>query len=277
MIRSTPSWSGSGNMTPASMRIVVSSHDTAIMFMPNSPRPPSGDDFERRRRHVRYSGLIHSEPSVDDVDVSDHEPTLAGRRGAGSTHFSKRRDIRPLGAPDPFSRSRDPIARRRKNLAGSTTSGENYSTALREPGDVVERSASRVAARRSSPARCKEIRGRMPERVGDRLQRVHQRLPPLQEHAPDQALEDRRGSPTSTAGGRKRSRTTADVTFGGGRNAPGGRRQDALDVGDERHLDRPARRSLRCRAPPRADRPPPSAASASRREAAARRRGVRAA
>src|SRR5688572_13711364 len=42
MIRSTPSWSGSGNITPASMRIVVSSHDTAIMFMPNSPRPPSG-------------------------------------------------------------------------------------------------------------------------------------------------------------------------------------------------------------------------------------------
>src|SRR5262249_4439355 len=42
MIRSTPSWSGSGNITPASMRIVVSSHDTAIMFMPNSPTPPSG-------------------------------------------------------------------------------------------------------------------------------------------------------------------------------------------------------------------------------------------
>ena len=40
MIRSTPSWSGSGNMTPASMRMVVSSHDNAIMFMPNSPRPP---------------------------------------------------------------------------------------------------------------------------------------------------------------------------------------------------------------------------------------------
>src|ERR1041384_3706131 len=42
MMRSTPSWSGSGNMTPASIRIVVSPHDSAIMFMPNSPRPPSG-------------------------------------------------------------------------------------------------------------------------------------------------------------------------------------------------------------------------------------------
>src|SRR5688500_7500422 len=29
-------------MTPASIRMVVSSYDTAIMFMPNSPRPPSG-------------------------------------------------------------------------------------------------------------------------------------------------------------------------------------------------------------------------------------------
>jgi hypothetical protein len=29
-------------MTPASMMIVVSSHDTAIMFMPNSPTPPNG-------------------------------------------------------------------------------------------------------------------------------------------------------------------------------------------------------------------------------------------
>ena len=29
-------------MTPASIRMVVSSHETAIMFMPNSPTPPSG-------------------------------------------------------------------------------------------------------------------------------------------------------------------------------------------------------------------------------------------
>src|SRR5687768_5962164 len=29
-------------MTPASSTIVVSSQDTAIMFMPNSPRPPRG-------------------------------------------------------------------------------------------------------------------------------------------------------------------------------------------------------------------------------------------
>src|SRR5688572_240866 len=29
-------------MTPASMTIVVSPHETAIMFIPNSPRPPRG-------------------------------------------------------------------------------------------------------------------------------------------------------------------------------------------------------------------------------------------
>ena len=42
MIRSTPSSSGSGNITPASTTIVVSPQVSASMFMPNSPSPPSG-------------------------------------------------------------------------------------------------------------------------------------------------------------------------------------------------------------------------------------------
>src|SRR5262245_8903330 len=41
MIRSTPSSSGSGNITPASTTMVVSAHEIASMFMPNSPSPPS--------------------------------------------------------------------------------------------------------------------------------------------------------------------------------------------------------------------------------------------
>ena len=105
MIRSTPSWSGSGNMTPASMRMVVSSHDSAIMFMPNSPRPPRGDDLERRWRHDWNSGLIHSEPSVESLIVPTTRPALAGRHRGVRRSFATRRVIRPLGAPDPFSRS----------------------------------------------------------------------------------------------------------------------------------------------------------------------------
>ena len=40
MMRSTPSSSGSGNITPASTTIVVSAQVSASMFMPNSPSPP---------------------------------------------------------------------------------------------------------------------------------------------------------------------------------------------------------------------------------------------
>ena len=41
-IRSTPRCSGPGSMAPASSSSVVLAEATAIMFMPNSPTPPSG-------------------------------------------------------------------------------------------------------------------------------------------------------------------------------------------------------------------------------------------
>ncbi len=49
MIRSTPSSSGSGNITPASTRMAVSPQAITIMFMPNSPTPAERDDLERRQ------------------------------------------------------------------------------------------------------------------------------------------------------------------------------------------------------------------------------------
>ena len=55
MIRSTPSRSGSGNMTPASITIVVSSQDTAIMFIPNW-EVPQGDHDESGWRLFRHRG-----------------------------------------------------------------------------------------------------------------------------------------------------------------------------------------------------------------------------
>src|SRR5690242_6000036 len=39
---STPSSSASGNIRPASMTMISSPHRTAMQFIPNSPRPPSG-------------------------------------------------------------------------------------------------------------------------------------------------------------------------------------------------------------------------------------------
>src|SRR2546428_14078165 len=42
MTRSTPRSSDSGNIMPASMTMMSSPKRRAIMFMPNSPRPPRG-------------------------------------------------------------------------------------------------------------------------------------------------------------------------------------------------------------------------------------------
>src|SRR5882672_10830909 len=42
MTKSTPSNSDSGNIMPASMTMISSPSRSAIMFMPNSPRPPRG-------------------------------------------------------------------------------------------------------------------------------------------------------------------------------------------------------------------------------------------
>ena len=60
MIRSTPSSSGSGNITPASTTIVVSPHVSASMFMPNSPRPPSATTSSIRQRGCTHQHRRHS-------------------------------------------------------------------------------------------------------------------------------------------------------------------------------------------------------------------------
>src|SRR3954463_9400746 len=52
MIRSTPSSSGSGNITPASTTIVVSAQLSASMFMPNSPSPPRGTTSSIKNRNA---------------------------------------------------------------------------------------------------------------------------------------------------------------------------------------------------------------------------------
>ena len=78
-----------------------------------------------------------------------------------------------------------------------------------------------------------------PKRVGDRLERVQQRLPALQEDAADQTLErvevadilPRRPEPQAhDRGGDLRRRT----------KRAGRQRQEPLDVRQQRHLDRQA-------------------------------------
>src|SRR5437763_13545220 len=61
--RSTPRCSSRGNASPASMTTIASSASTTIMFLPTSPRPPSGIsrhmpstilEVYGRTRHTRY-------------------------------------------------------------------------------------------------------------------------------------------------------------------------------------------------------------------------------
>src|SRR3954469_17416982 len=40
--RSIPSWSGVGNISPVSTTTIAPSYSTTVMFLPISPRPPSG-------------------------------------------------------------------------------------------------------------------------------------------------------------------------------------------------------------------------------------------
>src|SRR5712691_12413242 len=67
MIRSTPSSSGSGNITPASTTIVVWSQVSASMFMPNSPSPPSATTSSINE----YQGTQRSRARKDNHALPD--------------------------------------------------------------------------------------------------------------------------------------------------------------------------------------------------------------
>src|SRR3954447_20608821 len=82
MIRSTPSSSGSGNITPASTTIVVSAQVSASMFIPNSPSPPSATTSSILTLAVR----TNSGDTPGGVD-----PVVGSRRGGS---------VRLLGAPE---------------------------------------------------------------------------------------------------------------------------------------------------------------------------------
>src|SRR5471030_526914 len=82
MIRSTPSSSGSGNITPASTTIVVSPQVSASMLIPNSPSPPSATTSSILTMGVR----TNSGDTPGGVD-----PVTGSRRGGS---------VRLLGAPE---------------------------------------------------------------------------------------------------------------------------------------------------------------------------------
>ena len=80
------------------------------------------------------------------------------------------------------------------------------------------------------PGAVERLAGVAPPRRGKRLQRIAEHLAPLREHRPHHRLEQPL-VPSGTAGGRNARRTTAEWTFGAGRNAPGGRVSSRAHVG----------------------------------------------
>src|SRR2546423_11114964 len=56
--RSIPSWSGVGNISPVSTTTIAPPYSTTVMFLPISPRPPSG----RTRRTPLTSSNRAEEP-----------------------------------------------------------------------------------------------------------------------------------------------------------------------------------------------------------------------
>ena len=110
-MRSTPSRSGPGNITPASITIVVSPQETAIMFMPNSPTPPSGTISSASLD--RNSSSHASTPMAFRLGVNDTCPGHArgcvksGKASGWKRALTSRR--RPLGQPErPRSRRGEP-------------------------------------------------------------------------------------------------------------------------------------------------------------------------
>ena len=93
------------------------------------------------------------------------------------------------------------------------------------------------------PAGSASAFGVPPDGVRERPQGVRQRLPALHEHRPHHPLERRARLRRAATDGLKVSRTTAEWTFGGGRNAPGGSVSSALHVGLQRARRSSARRS----------------------------------
>src|SRR6188474_2905299 len=121
-------------------------------------------------------------------------------------------------------------------MEGSTSSGQNYSTAATESGDVLQRQFSRSPASIDAGGG-DHVGGGLAERGGDRLERVQQLLATLQEHAADQPFEGcqvadvlARVSESHPHDRRRYLRRWPERTWR--------KRQDALDVCQQRNLNR---------------------------------------
>src|SRR5438876_2848188 len=176
MMRSTPSRSGSGNITPASTTTVVSPEVSASMFMPNSPSPPSA-----------------TTSSIGKRPYAPRPETLLAELQSDRLGAASRGSVRLLGAPE-------------TKWGGMNDLRGNYSTAQRLSSVEVGKPREFGDRQRFGPAAAVQAqlgegsrnRVRLPTPV--RLQRVGERLAPSRKHRLDE-----RGEPCGIGDGRIRS------------------------------------------------------------------------
>src|SRR5438874_1666554 len=190
MIRSTPSRSGSGNMTPASTTTVVSPQVSASMFIPNSPTPPS----------ATTSSI--SEASRTTVDRDTPGGGSFGSKGAASCG-----SVRLLGAPETKWGGLNDLRRNystaprngtrgrclaRVRRASDTTNGKRRVSALQRGGEAREfgdgqglRPPAAVEARRCEDLGCRRACQRLVRQEG-----VRERLPAPREDGLHDGDED---------------------------------------------------------------------------------------
>ena len=141
--RSTPRSSGSGNITPASTRMAVSPQAMTIMFMPNSPTPPSGISSSGAAATCR-SAVVRMRPQLAIL-------TSKGR--------SRTKSSRGPGASD-GRRQAPPVATHQDgcwdSLPGTVRIGLDYST---------DQSSARTKNLRKPRQFCELQRLRPPARV----------------------------------------------------------------------------------------------------------------
>src|SRR6202048_1223856 len=80
MTRSTPSNSDSGNIIPASMTIMSSPNRRAIMFIPNSPKPPRGITVRECDELLFNETLFNEASSPKRVAESYHRAVASNGR-----------------------------------------------------------------------------------------------------------------------------------------------------------------------------------------------------
>ena len=214
------------------------------MFMPNSPRPPSGTTSSMALpSDVTRHGLTRI-PAGRDLDAAQEPQRLAtatptGRRRLGPPTHS-------TDVPGGWERLRTDRRDFAETIA-QLDARKLKPTRPQAPANSASCQRLRPAPCRRRPAASAAPSGRRRPAAQTRFRAFASVLRRWVKTRCGPAASNSAGRvDIGVAGAGTRSRTTAEWTFGGGRNAPGGSVSSRLDVGAQRRQDASARRSRRC-------------------------------